>query len=219
MSSLACQKGNPQLQRKVHAFLRCDKGVKVSIAEELGRENSGSENATELSAGVKIAQESLKSSFSELQPCVKDPLPEALNIFDIGSKLALKSTNQEQPIQNKGGDVDVSNSNTCRDIVLFQTKDVDHKKSSIQRPNLIEENNPAHESPNLMEQNSTAHSYERDDSKDNFPTGVQLRRKKRKWSPLEEDTLRTGVKEFGVGCWTTIQSSYKNIFETVHQAP
>ncbi|XP_016181044.2 peroxisomal (S)-2-hydroxy-acid oxidase GLO1 isoform X2 [Arachis ipaensis] len=137
MSSLACQKGNPQLQRKVHAFLRCDKGVKVSIAEELGRENSGSENATELSAGVKIAQESLKSSFSELQPCVKDPLPEALNIFDIGSKLALKSTNQEQPIQNKGGDVDVSNSNTCRDIVLFQTKDVDHKKSSIQRPNLI----------------------------------------------------------------------------------
>ncbi|RYQ81872.1 hypothetical protein Ahy_B10g100472 isoform B [Arachis hypogaea] len=160
LSPGAAEKGNPQLQRKVHAFLRCDKGVKVSIAEELGRENSGSENATELSAGVKIAQESLKSSFSELQPCVKDPLPEALNIFDIGSKLALKSTNQEQPIQNKGGDVDVSNSNTCRDIVLFQTKDVDHKKSSIQRPNLIEENNPAHESPNLMEQNSTAHSYE-----------------------------------------------------------
>ncbi|XP_057738162.1 uncharacterized protein LOC130955340 [Arachis stenosperma] len=133
----ACQKGNPQLQRKVHAFLRCDKGVKVSIAQELGRENLGSKNATELSAEVKIAQESLKSSFLELQACVKDPLPEALNIFDIGSKLAQKGTNQEQPIQNKGGDVDVSSSNTCRDIVLFQTKDVDHKKSSIQRPNLI----------------------------------------------------------------------------------
>ncbi|XP_020968936.1 peroxisomal (S)-2-hydroxy-acid oxidase GLO1 isoform X4 [Arachis ipaensis] len=79
----------------------------------------------------------LRNWAEKIQPCVKDPLPEALNIFDIGSKLALKSTNQEQPIQNKGGDVDVSNSNTCRDIVLFQTKDVDHKKSSIQRPNLI----------------------------------------------------------------------------------
>ncbi|KAL4349052.1 hypothetical protein AHAS_Ahas10G0003400 [Arachis hypogaea] len=115
-------------------ILRYDKGVKVSTAEELDRENSGNKNATELSAEVKIAQESLKSSFSELQACVKDPLPETLNIFDIGSKLAQKGTNQEQPIQNKDGDVDVSSSN---DIVLFQTKDVDHKKSSIQRPNLI----------------------------------------------------------------------------------
>ncbi|XP_025621684.1 glycolate oxidase isoform X3 [Arachis hypogaea] len=102
-----CQKGNPQLQRKVHAFSDMIKELKYLL---------------------------LRNWTEKIQACVKDPLPETLNIFDIGSKLAQKGTNQEQPIQNKDGDVDVSSSN---DIVLFQTKDVDHKKSSIQRPNLI----------------------------------------------------------------------------------
>ncbi|KAL4331084.1 hypothetical protein AHAS_Ahas13G0464700 [Arachis hypogaea] len=120
-------------------------------------------------------------------------------------------------MENKSGDVDVPNSNTCRAIVLFQPNNADCKKKSsvhhsrvqVQCPNLMEENSTAQENPNLMEQNSTihespnlmahnsiAHSYERGDSKDNLSTRVQLRRRKRKWSSLEEETLRTGVKPY-----------------------
>ncbi|XP_057741620.1 uncharacterized protein LOC130960268 [Arachis stenosperma] len=231
----ASQKGDPQLQRKLPAFLRCHRGVNKSIAEELGTEHSGSKNGTEFSAEVKVAEESL---------------PEALNVSDaVGLKLAQKGTNQEGPMENMSVDVDVPNSpnlNTSRAIVLFQPNDADHEKKSsvhhsrvqVQCPNLMEENNTAHESSNLMEQNSTAHEipnlmeqnstahespnsmeknsttrrYKRDNSKDN-PTGVQLRRKQRRWSPMEEDALRIGVEKFGSGNWKAILSFYSNIFQ------
>ncbi|XP_051142556.1 uncharacterized protein LOC127259334 isoform X2 [Andrographis paniculata] len=38
------------------------------------------------------------------------------------------------------------------------------------------------------------------------------RRKARKWSPLEEDTLRTGVEKFGQGNWKFILMAYRDIF-------
>ncbi|XP_015951523.1 uncharacterized protein LOC107476251 [Arachis duranensis] len=267
----ASQKGDPQLKRKLPAFLRCHRGVNKSIAEELGTEHSGSKNGTEFSAEVKVAEESL---------------PEALNVSDaVGLKLAQKGTNQEGPMENMSVDVDVPNLNTSRAIVLFQPNNADHEKKSsvhhsrvqVQCPNLMEENNTAHESSNLMEQNSTAHEipnlmeqnstaheipnlmeqngtaheipnlmeqngtaheipnlmeqnstahespnsmeknsttrrYKRDNSKDN-PTGVQLRRKQRRWSPMEEDALRIGVEKFGSGNWKAILSFYSNIFQ------
>nr|XP_029145319.1 (S)-2-hydroxy-acid oxidase GLO1 isoform X6 [Arachis hypogaea] len=58
-----CQKGNPQLQRKVHAFSDMIKELKYLL---------------------------LRNWTEKIQACVKDPLPETLNIFDIGSKLAQK---------------------------------------------------------------------------------------------------------------------------------
>lgn len=39
-------------------------------------------------------------------------------------------------------------------------------------------------------------SLQWDDSIDNLPQGKQLRRKKRKWTSLEEETLRNGVKKY-----------------------
>ncbi|MED6180505.1 hypothetical protein PIB30_011022 [Stylosanthes scabra] len=206
----ASEKGNPQLRRKLPAFLRCHKGVKISSAEELGTENPRSKNGNEKSA---------------------EDISDA-----IGSKLAQKGTNQEPPMESKSGDVDVPNSNTCGVNVLCQPNDAEKKSvhySRVQvqhpnfrkqnstahgRPNLREQNRTALESPNLREQNITAHNDERDNSKDDLPqddlpSGVQLRRKKRKWSSLEEETLRTAVKTYGVGNWTTIQSFYKNVFE------
>ena len=39
-------------------------------------------------------------------------------------------------------------------------------------------------------------SLQWDDSIDNMPQGIPPRRKKRKWTPLEEETLRTGVKMY-----------------------
>ncbi|MED6157281.1 hypothetical protein PIB30_021931 [Stylosanthes scabra] len=214
----ASEKGNPQLRRKLPAFIRCHKGVKISSAEELGTGNPRSKNGTE--KGVEDISEA------------------------IGSKLAQKGINQEQPMENKSGDVDVPNSNTCGVNVLCQPNDAEKKSVHYSRvqvqhpnfrkqnitaherpnfrkqnitahesPNLRVQNRTAHESPNLREQNITAHSDEGNNSKDDLPSGVQLRRKKRKWSSLEEETLITAVKTYGVGNWATIQSFYKNIFQ------
>ncbi|KAH0978154.1 hypothetical protein GBA52_027873 [Prunus armeniaca] len=38
------------------------------------------------------------------------------------------------------------------------------------------------------------------------------RRKGKKWSSLEEDTLRAGVEQYGVGCWKLILTSNQDIF-------
>ncbi|KAL1332407.1 hypothetical protein HN51_061221 [Arachis hypogaea] len=215
-------RGNPQLQRKLPAFRRCSRGVKMSSAEELGTERSWRKNDTVLSGEVKTARESLKSSFSELRALVNDPLPEALDISDaVRSKLARKGTNHEQPMENHSRDVDVPNSNTCRAIIPYQPKDAEHKKSpsvrhsrvNAERPNSTEPNNTAHKRPSLMEPNGTSQTYEWNDSIENMPNGMQLRRKKRKWSSLEEETLRTGVQMFGAGNWKTIQSFYSDVFE------
>ncbi|CAJ1972992.1 unnamed protein product [Sphenostylis stenocarpa] len=95
--------------------------------------------------------------------------------------------------------------------------------------------------PSLMEKNSTARVYEWVDSIDGMeggtsnyssrfnlpspkrrklsplnmykPTGIIKRRKSKKWSQLEEETLKTGVDKFGRGNWKLILDSYKDIFE------
>ncbi|CAB4282044.1 unnamed protein product [Prunus armeniaca] len=94
--------------------------------------------------------------------------------------------------------------------------------------------------PSLMERNITAHTYEWDDSIDTSqgamkdPGRLHLpspkrnavsplkkyenkrftkRRKAKRWSLLEEDTLRTGVQKYGAGNWKFILNSYREIFE------
>ncbi|TKY75476.1 Telomeric repeat-binding factor 1 [Spatholobus suberectus] len=95
--------------------------------------------------------------------------------------------------------------------------------------------------PSLMERNTTARVYEWDDLIDGLhggtsnhesrfhlpsPKGRKLsplkkyespdftkRRKKKKWSQLEEETLKTAVDKFGRGNWKLILNSHKDIFE------
>ncbi|KAJ1399000.1 SANT/Myb domain [Sesbania bispinosa] len=95
--------------------------------------------------------------------------------------------------------------------------------------------------PSLMEPNSTARTHEWDDSIDGLqgetsndarrfhlpspkreklsplkkyePTNITKRRKVKKWSELEEETLRTAVNKFGKGNWKWILNSYREIFE------
>ncbi|CAI8611554.1 unnamed protein product [Vicia faba] len=90
--------------------------------------------------------------------------------------------------------------------------------------------------PNLMEPNTTARSHEWDDSIDGLqgetshqtskfslpsprrkkvsplkayePKNITKRRRPKKWSKLEEDTLRTGVNKFGRGNWKLILNTY-----------
>lgn len=95
--------------------------------------------------------------------------------------------------------------------------------------------------PSLMEPNSTAHVFEWNDSIDESPKGsanptnrpwlptpkrkavsplkkhdppkFARRRKMKRWTPLEEDTLRTGVGKFGLGNWKLILNAYRSVFE------
>ncbi|KAF3454805.1 hypothetical protein FNV43_RR05253 [Rhamnella rubrinervis] len=95
--------------------------------------------------------------------------------------------------------------------------------------------------PSLMERNNTARTYEWDDSSDGSPEGkvnhasrlhlpspkrkavsplkkyeitkFAKRRKIKRWSLLEEDTLRTGIQKYGKGNWKLILNSYREIFQ------
>ncbi|KAI3760351.1 hypothetical protein L1987_50745 [Smallanthus sonchifolius] len=92
--------------------------------------------------------------------------------------------------------------------------------------------------PSLFERNQTAHTTEWSDTIDSSEEGSPTRphlpspqkrkvsplsvykmeklvrqRKKRRWTALEEDTLRTGVQKYGKGNWKLILSMYRDIFE------
>ncbi|XP_022632855.1 uncharacterized protein LOC106752502 isoform X2 [Vigna radiata var. radiata] len=124
----------------------------------------------------------------------------------VRSKLANSDTNIEPPIEKQSPDVDVPDPNVCQSIVLFQSNDANlGKESSVHSSDLHQ--------PNLMERNRSAQTFEWDDSIDNSPQARQTRRRKRRWSSLEEETLRAGVKMFGEGNWATIKSFYSNIFD------
>ncbi|XP_061356953.1 uncharacterized protein LOC133301342 isoform X2 [Gastrolobium bilobum] len=192
-------KCNLQLKRKHSALRACRRGVKISGAEEVEPLKSWVP-----SPEVEKVRESLKSSSLELRALVKDPLPDAMHTSEIvRSKLATKDV---PPIENLRGDIDVPDSDVCKSIVPFQPDNANlAKKSSVHCGNVNR--------PNIMKRTSTARTYEWDDSIDNLPQGRQPRRRKRKWSSLEEETLRAGVKMFGEGNWATIRNFYSNIFE------
>ncbi|KAK9947242.1 hypothetical protein M0R45_012674 [Rubus argutus] len=95
--------------------------------------------------------------------------------------------------------------------------------------------------PGFVERNSNAHTYEWDDSLGMSPEGTMngkgrlhlpspkrnavsplkkyedkrfaKRRKVKRWSLHEEDTLRTGVQKYGKGNWKFILDMYRDIFE------
>ncbi|XP_027335759.1 uncharacterized protein LOC113849788 isoform X2 [Abrus precatorius] len=204
------QKGNPQLKRKHSALRTCNRGVKISDPEEVEPANMWSHYKYDpvSTAEVRRVRESLKSSSFELRSLVKDPLPDALHMSEVvRSKLATEDTNFEPLVENQSEDVYVPNPDVCKSIVPFQPKNDTNlgKKSSVRSSNACH--------PNLMERRSNARTFEWDDSMDNLPQGKQPRRRKRKWTSLEEETLRAGVKMFGEGNWASIRNFYSNIFE------
>ncbi|CAK8566086.1 unnamed protein product [Lathyrus sativus] len=201
------RKDNLQLKRKHSALRTCHRGVKISGAEEVSPSNLSSKYKILPSAEVKKVRESLKSSSMELKALVKDPLPDALRSSeDVRSKLATKHTNLGPPSENQSGHVDARQLDGCKTVVLYQSNDANlAKKSSVPCSN--------DRRPNFMGRASSAHAYEWNDSIDNSPQERLPRRKKRKWTSLEEETLRAGVKMFGEGNWRTIRDFYSNIFE------
>ncbi|KAI5408356.1 hypothetical protein KIW84_054256 [Lathyrus oleraceus] len=162
---------------------------------------------------------------------------------DVRSKLATEHINLGPPSENQSGHVDVRHSDRCKSIVLYQAKANDAnlaKKPSVpcsndRRPNFMGRASSAHTYEMLRVSCfggffwllwcslvlvctfnwALAHSFfmQWNDSIDNSPQERLPRRKKRKWTSLEEETLRAGVKMFGEGNWRTIRDFYSNIFE------
>ncbi|KAK7302109.1 hypothetical protein RJT34_12989 [Clitoria ternatea] len=205
----AIQKGNPLLKPKHSALRACHRGVKISIPEEVEPIKSWSKYQYMSSVEVGQIRESLKSSSADLRALVKDPLHGALRTSEvIRSKLATKDTNIKPHIDNESERGGVPDPDVCKSIILFQPNDANHgkrKKTSDYCSNFHH--------PNLMKQRSSVRTFEFGDSIDNSPQGRQARRRKRKWTSLEEETLRAGVKLFGEGNWATIRNFYSNIFE------
>ncbi|KAG5032415.1 hypothetical protein JHK85_016397 [Glycine max] len=152
----------------------------------------------------------------ELQKLAKDSL---LNSLEV---------NEEAHIESRDADV------PCPLVISNNEADLMEKdQTSIPH-------NHDHK-PSLMERNSSARIYEWDDSIDGLedgtsdhatrfnlpspkgrkvsplnkykPANITKRRKVKKWSQLEEETLRTDVDKFGRGNWKLILDSHKDIFE------
>ncbi|KAK7333121.1 hypothetical protein VNO80_29885 [Phaseolus coccineus] len=200
------QKQNLRVKHKHSALRACHRGVKISGSEEVESAKSWSKHDS-IPTEVRKVRESLKSSSYELRALVNDPLPDALRTSEVvRSKLATSDTNIEPPIENQSPHIDVPDPDVCQSIVPFQPNDANlGKKSSVHCSNIHQ--------PNLIERNRSARTIEWDDSIDNSPQARQSRRRKRRWSSLEEETLRAGVKMFGEGNWATIRSFYSNIFD------
>ncbi|GAB4855878.1 hypothetical protein Ancab_024517 [Ancistrocladus abbreviatus] len=191
---------------------------------------------------VHRVQEALKSSSEELGKVVKDPLPDALRMAQtVLARMGREKTNGAAVTENLNGRGHVPSSSMDNAAKKMQIKDnatkyVPGAEGNCSHQNGRNQNNPP--GTGFMDRNPTAHTYEWNDSIENSDGGppdrlhlsspnrgtvsplktyqdvkFSARRKRKRWSPLEEDTLRQGVKKFGVGNWTLILKSYREIFE------
>uniref|UniRef100_A0A5B6ZIS5 Uncharacterized protein n=1 Tax=Davidia involucrata TaxID=16924 RepID=A0A5B6ZIS5_DAVIN len=213
-----------------HVAVRCSRGaisgtsreVNIADVEELGIGTSNNKYDCPPTPEVNKVQEALKNSYLELQAVVKDPLPDALRLAQtIISGMGRQNMNQEPSVEVQTRvDVDAANPyvDKSAEAVLANEGNLENQFCSHQ--NKVPK-------PSLMERNSTARTFEWDDSIDALPeespnrrsrlhlpspkrrvvsplkyeiTKISRRRKIKKWSQLEEDTLRTGVQKYVTGC-------------------
>ncbi|GER54621.1 telomeric repeat-binding factor [Striga asiatica] len=174
------------------------------------------------SAKINRVREALGSSASELHAVVKDPLPDALQFAERISGDSRKDKNHEPSSENN----------------LFRSNLFIVDGGGVVQGTIPNVNNAP--KPSLMERNSTAHTYEWDESIDGSQEDLasryrlvlyspkiinvspldkykdkklKRRRRGRKWSLAEEDTLRTGVQKYGKGNWKVILTVYREEFD------
>ncbi|KAM3740064.1 hypothetical protein ACB098_08G071100 [Castanea mollissima] len=207
----------------------------VRITEEVDTDASPSKYDSLPTPEVNMIKEALKSSSLELQAVVKDPLPDALHLSEtIIADMVKKRKIHEPSVENQSEkDTDALNPSVEKSIAAQTTDSGCGNQSCIPQSNATR--------PSLMERNGTAHTYEWDDSIDGSPGGMTnrtgrlhlpspkrkivsplkkyevtkfvRRRRLKRWSLLEEDTLRTGVQKYGKGNWKLILNSYRDIFD------
>ncbi|XP_024029314.1 uncharacterized protein LOC21393957 isoform X2 [Morus notabilis] len=210
--------------------------VRISDVEDLETDPSPHRFNNIPTPEVNKAHEALKSSSLELQAVVTDPFPEAVREAEtVVSDLTTKNVIHEHPLENqRRTEVDAVNPSIDTSTEPVQSSDV-----NLGNPSCSYQNNvPRH---SLMERNNTAHPYEWDGSIDDSPeamvnckdrlhlrspkkravsplkkyepTKLCKRRKVKRWTLLEEDTLRNGVQKYGKGNWKLILKLYSDIFE------
>ncbi|KAF5196841.1 Telomeric repeat-binding factor [Thalictrum thalictroides] len=182
-----------------------------------------------LTPEFRRVQEALRSSVSDLRDVVNDPLPDALCMAaNVVANIAKEGMNSVQSVENHD-EVDINRHN--------HSFDKGSEDSHAENGNI--RNQAAVARPSLMERNPTAHTYEWDgeeiesssegsQNRPHLPTpkgrlitplkrhttmDIAERRKRKKWSSLEEETLIDAVKEYGRGNWKRILDNYSEIFE------
>ncbi|XP_076911011.1 uncharacterized protein LOC143568846 isoform X1 [Bidens hawaiensis] len=181
---------------------------------------------------VTKVQEALESSAFELHAAVKDPLPDALRIAE-SLKVNKRGENESHAHDHVGGNI-----NNVNDKAPNSSHDRKGKALQADGDDDIIKDQNRRVKPSLFERNTTAQTTEWSDSIDSSdeesPTRPHLpspqrkkvsplsvykmeklvrQRKKKRWTCLEEDTLRTGVQKYGRGHWKLILSMYRDIFE------
>ncbi|WOH09106.1 hypothetical protein DCAR_0728561 [Daucus carota subsp. sativus] len=174
---------------EVHAAPGTSRGVEIVDNDDLSDASPNNNYGCLSTPEVAKLQENLRSSTLELQKKVKDPLPEALAM----AKNVVPKLDCNNNLENEGRNA---------------------AKAS------------------LMERNKTACTYEWDESSDvsadesrphlsshktrlvtleKHKNPKPLRRKRKFWSNLEEDTLRAGVQKYGIGNWKLNLDMYRDI--------
>ncbi|CAA0820634.1 Unknown protein [Striga hermonthica] len=153
---------------------------------------------------------------------VKDPLPDALQFAERISGDSIKDKNDEPGTENN----------------LFRPNPFIVDGGGNVQGNIPNVNNAP--KPSLMERNITVHTFEWEESIDGSQEdqssrhmlvlhspkiinvspldrygdkNLKRRRRGRKWSLAEEDTLRTGVQKYGKGNWKVILTVYREEFD------
>ncbi|PIA52866.1 hypothetical protein AQUCO_01000618v1 [Aquilegia coerulea] len=182
-----------------------------------------------LTPEFRKVQEALRSSVSDLRDVVNDPLPDALCMAaNVVANIAKEGMINVQSVENQD-EVDINRHNHS----------FDKGREDVRAENGNIRNQAAVSRPSLMERNPTAHTVEWDSDQiesssegsqncPHLPTpkgrlitplkrratqDITERRKRKKWSSLEEETLIDAVKEYGRGNWKRILDNYSEIFE------
>ncbi|XP_048425492.1 uncharacterized protein LOC103945953 isoform X4 [Pyrus x bretschneideri] len=259
------------MPRRKHLAHRRTRGpIRIRDAEDLGTDVSDGKYGSLDTPEVNRAQEALKSSISELQELVTDPLPDALRVSEtVRSSLAMRSVSHvngkdvgaENPSIEKGAEPVQSNNDNVGNLPSRHqndpqssgiekdvpnppvdpggTESLQTDAANLRNPSFSNQTNVAR--PSLAERNSTTRTFEWEESintsqegtkkdagrlhlpspkrtavsplKKHEDTRFSKRRKVKRWSLLEEDTLRTGVQKYGEGSWSLILKSYYDIFK------
>ncbi|KAL6606748.1 hypothetical protein ACP70R_042401 [Stipagrostis hirtigluma subsp. patula] len=169
-----------------------------------------------LTPAVEKVVNALKTSCADLHSVVEDPLPAAKIVADqvLATRMDKAVNVNTEEVSRQQANCGVAGPSTLND--------------KGKPPNIG--------GPSLMDWNPTAQTYQWEDSPDSDgsrppsnrphlasprripvsplrpPENQNRRRRKRRWSVLEEETLRKGVEEYGSGNWKDILANNSDVF-------